>query len=79
MTVDDIWNGFFLHSLLLDHAEHRTILKLNHHAPSQLLHLQPTLCSQNLQMRGTGQEEWSHACDLCCWVYTDENGIKCES
>jgi hypothetical protein len=22
-------------------------------------------------MAGTGQEEWNHACDLCCYIYLD--------
>lgn len=43
MTVDDVWNGFFIHSLLLDHEDHGSILKLDHHAPSQMKQLQPAL------------------------------------
>jgi len=24
----------------------------------------------------TGQEEWSHACELYAWAYVDEHGVK---
>jgi hypothetical protein len=43
MDVDDVWNGFFLYSLLLDHVEHNSILELDHNAPSQMWRLQPAL------------------------------------
>ncbi|KAF7975171.1 hypothetical protein HWV62_10361 [Athelia sp. TMB] len=76
MTVDDVWNAFFLHSLLLDHAEHETILQLDHNAPSHLKRLEPALRARNLRMKGTGQEEWNHACDSCSWHFTDEDGIE---
>jgi hypothetical protein len=75
MTVDDVWNGFFIYSLLLDHSERDSILLLDHKAPSQARRLQPALQARNARMRGTGQEHWNHACDLCSWVFTDQNGI----
>src|SRR6267154_325647 len=78
MTVDDVWNSFltlFIYSLLLDHSERDSILLLDHKAPSQARRLQPALQARNAQMRGTGQEHWNHACDLCSWVFTDQNGI----
>ena len=43
MTVDDVWNGFYIYSLLLDYAERGTILQLDHKAPSQAHRLQPVL------------------------------------
>jgi len=75
LDVEDVWNGFFLHSLLLNHLEQSTVLELDHNAPSQSRRLRPALEARNLQMVGPGQEEWNHACDLCCWIYEDENGI----
>ena len=68
MTVDDVWNGFFIHSLLLDHT-----------APSQVCHLQLALRAHNYRMRDTGQENWNHACELCSWVYTGDDGVKRKS
>jgi hypothetical protein len=76
MMIDDVWNGFFIHSLLLDHQERGSILVLDHHAPSQMKRLQPALQARTARMRGTGQENWNHACDLCCWVFTDDDGIE---
>lgn len=76
MKVDDVWNGFFLHSLMLDHAERDNILELEHHVSSDMRRLQPALRARTWRMRGTGQEEWNHTCDLCAWHYMDENDIN---
>ena len=78
MTIDNVWNRFFIHSLLLDHLERNAVLQLDHKAPPQARRLQPALQARNLRMRGTGQEHWNHACELCSWVYTDENGVECK-
>lgn len=78
LDTKDVWNGFFLHSLLVDHMEQKTILELPHNATSQADRLKPQLQARNMRMAGPGQEEWSHACDLCCWVF-EEDGILCES
>jgi CxC5 like cysteine cluster associated with KDZ transposases len=56
MTIDDVWNRFFIHSLLLDHSECNAVLQLDHKAPSQAHHLQRALQARNLCMRETGQE-----------------------
>jgi hypothetical protein len=76
MDVDHVWDGFFLYSLLLDHAECGAVLKLNHNAASQAMRICPALQARNCQMRGTEQEEWGHACELCAWVYVDEDSVK---
>ena len=78
MTVDYVWNRFYIYSLLLDYVERGAVLQLDHKAPSQARRLQPVLRARNLRMRGTGQEHWNHACDLCSWVCTNEEGIKCK-
>ncbi|KAF8158569.1 hypothetical protein B0H34DRAFT_656485 [Crassisporium funariophilum] len=70
----DILNGFFLYSLLLDHAELGTVLHLEHNAPSHKDRLKPALEEQNKRMEGIGQEEYTHACDLCFIVFVDEQG-----
>ena len=57
MDVDHVWDAFFIYSLLLDHAEHDAVLKLDHNAPSQANRIRPTLQARNRRMRGTGQEE----------------------
>ncbi|KAJ7037282.1 hypothetical protein C8F04DRAFT_1257200 [Mycena alexandri] len=73
MDVDNVYNSFFLHALLLDHHERDAIFELEHNAPSQAERLRPALEARNIRMAGPGQEEWNHFCDLCCYIYQDEN------
>jgi CxC5 like cysteine cluster associated with KDZ transposases len=79
LDTRDVWNGFFLHSLLLDHAEKEAILEVQHNAPSQAERLQPQLKARNLRMIGPGQEHWNHICDLCCHIKEDKDGAFCKS
>jgi hypothetical protein len=76
LDVEDVWNGFFFHSLLLDHIERGVVLELDHNAPSQAARLHPALQARNERMAGPGQEEWNHACDDCCWVFRDGDGVE---
>ena len=78
LDTRDVWNGFFLHSLILDHDERDEYLELIHNMPSQAQRLQPQLAARNKRMAGPGQEEWSHACDRCCWILMDEDGVECK-
>ncbi|KAJ7508142.1 hypothetical protein B0H11DRAFT_1704742 [Mycena galericulata] len=71
---EDVMNGFFLYSLLLDKSEHGGILVLPHDEASQSDRLQPALAERNSAMEGTGQECYTHACDLCFVVVEDEQG-----
>ncbi|KAF8233107.1 hypothetical protein L208DRAFT_1422992 [Tricholoma matsutake] len=78
LDAEDVWNSLFLYWLLLDCQEQGTILELDHKAGSQAHRLEPALQACNLQILGTGQEEWSHACDACCWINdTDPEQIGC--
>lgn len=74
MNVEDVWNAFFLHSLLLDHTEHSNTLELPHDASSQTIRLDEAIQSRNSSISGTGQEHWNHACDLCCWIPETTDG-----
>ncbi|KAI0052237.1 hypothetical protein FA95DRAFT_1580111 [Auriscalpium vulgare] len=76
LNVKLVWNAFFLHSLLQDHMERRRPMELRHDASSQGARLQPLLAERNRAMAGPGQDEWNHACDLCCWISEGENGIR---
>lgn len=69
-------NGLFLYSLLslLDKSEHSDIPVLPHDEASQSDRLQPALAERNSAMEGTGQECYTHACDLCFVVVEDEQG-----
>lgn len=77
IDVEDIWNGFFIHALLINHRERGIILELDHQAKSQALRLQPALQACNRRMAGTGQEAWNHACDCCCYIHAGDDGEYC--
>ncbi|KAJ7135719.1 hypothetical protein C8R44DRAFT_848587 [Mycena epipterygia] len=72
MDVIDVYNSFFLHAILLDHHEREDFLELAHDAPSQAERLRPALEARNIRMAGTGQDEWNHTCDLCCYIYKED-------
>ncbi|KAI0746250.1 hypothetical protein C8Q80DRAFT_1105775 [Daedaleopsis nitida] len=72
LTTELVWDAFYIHALLLDHQEREFPLELVHNAPSHFERLRPALQARNIRMVGPGQEEWSHACKLCCWIYDDE-------
>ncbi|KAJ7167590.1 hypothetical protein C8R46DRAFT_1093498 [Mycena filopes] len=74
MDVEDVWNAFFLHNLLVDHTAHGQPLELSHIAASQADRLRPALHARNVRMAGPGQDAWNHVCDLCCWFTEDEDG-----
>ncbi|EPQ49828.1 hypothetical protein GLOTRDRAFT_51546, partial [Gloeophyllum trabeum ATCC 11539] len=75
MRTQDVLDGFFLYSLLLYKAEKREVLVVPHEGPSQAARLEKELKARNSTMEGTGQEEYLHACDLCCKIWQDENGV----
>lgn len=74
LTGEQVWDGFFLHSLLLEHSEHGTVLELAHNAHDQAERLRPALEARNAAMVGPGQEMWSHACELCCKMQQNATG-----
>ncbi|KZV74680.1 hypothetical protein PENSPDRAFT_625680 [Peniophora sp. CONT] len=66
-TMDSslVWGGFFMLALLREHDE----LGLDMLMPDEGSYndrLDELLDWRNGRMVGTGQEEWSHYCDLCC-------------
>ncbi|KAJ7451206.1 hypothetical protein B0H11DRAFT_1877226 [Mycena galericulata] len=72
MDVENVYNSFFLHALLLDHHERHQVLEFNHNVSSQAERLCPALEERNFRMAGTGKEEWNHICELCCYVYEED-------
>lgn len=74
LSTEYAWEAFFTYALLCEHEEAGSTLELAHNAPSHMERLRPALQARNQQMAGPGQEEWSHACNLCCWVNEDEDG-----
>ncbi|KAJ7933656.1 hypothetical protein B0H13DRAFT_1592224, partial [Mycena leptocephala] len=79
LDVEDAYNAFFIYSLLLDHQAHDRTLQLSSTQQSQSERLRPALHERNSRMAGIGQPAWNHACNLCCAVDTDDNGIQCSS
>ncbi|KAJ7241324.1 hypothetical protein B0H12DRAFT_1250422 [Mycena haematopus] len=73
IDIEDVFNSFFLYALLLDHLERQDILQLQHDAPSHAERLRCALEVRNSRMAGTGQEEWNHYCDMCCYIYQEEH------
>lgn len=71
---EDVMNGFFLYSLLLEKAERSGILAIPHDEASQKDRLQPVLAERNKLMEGIGQECYAHACDTCFIVFSDNEG-----
>ncbi|KAJ7125515.1 hypothetical protein C8R43DRAFT_1090555 [Mycena crocata] len=69
LDVEDVWNAFFLHNLILDHNARHLPLQLLHSAASQSERFRPALHERNARLAGTGQEAWNHACDVCCWFH----------
>ena len=76
LNVEDVWTALFLYWLLADCIEQGAMLQLEHNSPSQFTRLLPALKNCNARMVGPGQEEWNHACDLCCWVNTTPDGSQ---
>jgi CxC6 like cysteine cluster associated with KDZ transposases len=63
--------------LILEEAEQHSILNLAHDETSQRDQLQATLAKRNKQMEGIGQENYTHACDLC-FIITEDEGKQSE-
>lgn len=78
LDVGDVWDSLCLHWLLKDCEERGRVLEVPHDALTQRKCLQPAMVARNNHMAGPGQEEWNHACDLCCWFETDEAGKRGE-
>jgi len=77
LDVDDVWNAFFLHTLLNQHEEREQTLVLPQRGYTQRERLLFAIRDENARMVGTGQEHWNHVCDKCCWVYEKE-GVQRE-
>ncbi|KAL0957792.1 hypothetical protein HGRIS_001569 [Hohenbuehelia grisea] len=74
MRDEDVMNGFFSYSLLLDKAEHGIVLVLPHVIKGQMDQLKEAMHEQNQTMEGSGQEAYQHACDVCCQIIEKDDG-----
>ncbi|KDQ11638.1 hypothetical protein BOTBODRAFT_114058 [Botryobasidium botryosum FD-172 SS1] len=73
LASEHAWDGFFLHSLLMEMDEKGSRLKLPHDCPQEV-RLRAALEARNASYVGFGQEEWNHACNLCTKYHTDDQG-----
>lgn len=76
LTVEIVWDAFFLNGLLLDFTERADSLELAYDALDKATCLKPALESCNERMVGPEQELWNHACEICC-DSRDKNGTIC--
>lgn len=77
IRMEDVLNGFFEYSLLLDKAERHERLILPHDG-TQKDRLRPALEERNKLTEGVGQENYLHACSLCFIVFNDDEGRICK-
>lgn len=75
MRDEDVLNGFFIYSLLLDKAEKQSQLVLEHTSQHRT-RIDGALIVRNKETEGIGQEAYPHACDKCFVVLDDELGGK---
>ena len=78
LKKEDVLDSFFLYSLLLDAVERVTCLKLGGDGKNQRTRLDPVLRTRNKHTEGIGQEAYTHACDLCFFLFEDLNGNLCK-
>ncbi|KAI0708330.1 hypothetical protein C8Q76DRAFT_627155 [Earliella scabrosa] len=69
LTVDTVWNAFYLHSLLL-HSVRTSQRLILPHAGSHSERFMMALEARNTFIVGEGQPLWAHACDLCEKIYS---------
>lgn len=74
LDVELVWDSLFLFWLLEDYVENNMTLELDRHGCNQTQRISKGLEEHNLQFVGTGQPEWNHVCDSCCWVSKDAEG-----
>lgn len=73
LDMATVWDSLFIYWLLNDARERDCALELLHNVP-HAERLNEALKERNLRMVGPGQEQWNHACDVCCWVDEQEDG-----
>ena len=73
LTVEQVWSAFYTQALLVDCDKMQCFLILDHNC-SQADRLQTTMEARNVRLKADHYDEWSHSCDLCTWVTSDEDG-----
>ncbi|KAJ7113337.1 hypothetical protein C8R43DRAFT_1138631 [Mycena crocata] len=59
LDVEDVWNAFYIYSLLLDYQARGEVMQLSNNAHSQSERLRPALHERNARMAGTDGVEYA--------------------
>jgi hypothetical protein len=65
MDTDNVWDGFFIHSLLLDAQRRTRILTLPHSGIQHSNRYSDALLERNQAYTSFERPEWNHVCDDC--------------
>ena len=71
LTVEDMWNGFYVHCLLQNAERYGYLLEVPHAASSTFTRINSALYKANVLRAGHLQPHWNHVCDKCCWIDRD--------
>jgi hypothetical protein len=81
MNSENVWNGFFLYSLMLeahrlgDHGRRQMPLSLPHkNAQHRVNRLDAMLKDRNHLYSGYNRPDYNHACDNCAHIVARDNG-----
>jgi hypothetical protein len=65
MTMDHVWDSFFLHGLILDASRSKDRLTLPNNEIEHQERYSAALQVRNLKYQGPMRDEWNHCCDTC--------------
>jgi hypothetical protein len=65
MDVDNVWDGFFLHALVLDSQRTGRLLSLPHAETRHTNRYKDALLERNQRYSSYNRPHWSHTCDDC--------------
>ena len=65
MDTDNIWDAFFIYSLILDHQRRGSVLSLPHNSGTHRDRYGAALQERNQRFNGHNRDEWNHVCEDC--------------
>jgi hypothetical protein len=74
MTMDHVWDAFFLHGLILDASRSNARLTLPNNEVEHQDRYSAALQVRNLKYQGPMRDGWNHCCDTCSRVVAREEG-----
>ena len=73
MDSDNVWDGFFIHGLLLDSIRRERPLFLPHADIHHASRFDDALKERNQLYSGCLRPQWNHACNDCAIIVTRED------